>query len=107
MKIKIKKKGKEKFFIIDSDYISTAGDGSVTILFRHDQDIAHQVFRDLYCFLECYLDRKTNPVWRERDYWIIMSQSEYIYIRKSDVYIFKKDDKFCLEVYVDNELILS
>lgn len=105
MKVKVKKKGENKFFIIDSDYLSTAGDGSVTILFRHDQDIEHQVFRDLYCFLECYLDRKTN-VWRKDD-WIITSQSEYIYIRKSDVYIFKKDDKFRFEVYVDNELILS
>lgn len=109
MKVKIKKKGENKFFIIDSEYFSTAGDNSATILLGHNQDyIARQIIKDLYYYLDC----SGCESCLEKEELIMISLSEYVRIQKSDdgfnyLHLFKKDDRFCLEVYVDNELIIS
>ena len=109
MKIKIKKKSEKKFFIIDSDYFSVSGENSVTILLGHGQDyVARQVGKELYYYLDC----SGCESCLEKEDMVIISPSEYVSIRKFDdgtnyLHVFKKDDKFCLEVYVDNELVLS
>lgn len=112
MKVKIKKKGKGmvKFMtVFESDYFNKIGDNVVTILLGRSQEyIAHQVSNDLYCSLE---SSECDSYLKEEEMFA-MSPSEYVRVEKSDegfsyLTITKKNNKFRLKIYVDDELVLS
>jgi hypothetical protein len=108
MKVKVKKKDEKRFFIIDSDYFCASKENSVTILLGPNQYVANGVVNELYFYLEC----SGCESCLEKEDVTIISPFEYVSVRKFDngtnyLTITKKDNEFCLEVYVDNELILS